>query len=260
MFEGFTTKKELFEYLVKNKEEHIRLKKNIIKTTDSCFARCEKYIQTKGFDYTSNDDVKKGIITRAIVGNTYNWMDSHNDVHIDGTFTKSILENKSKILHLHDHINQLVAKVGRPIDVFEQKMNWVDLGVKMLGTTTVLIMISEIRKDYNIAIFNQYLNSEINQHSVGMQYVKLSLAIDDNEYEEEKIVWDTYVDRIANKQKAIDTGYFWAVQEAKLLEISAVISGSNEITPTLEPQKSTLNEPDSTTKVDFEYLITNFKL
>jgi hypothetical protein len=32
----------------------------------------------------------------------------------------------------------------------------------------------------------------------------------------------------------MEDGYFWAVKQGKLLEVSAVLRGANELTPTLE--------------------------
>jgi hypothetical protein len=44
---------------------------------------------------------------------------------------------------------------------------------------------------------------------------------------------------IANKSAADEKGYFWAVTEAKLIEISAVVIGSNRITPTQSVTENT---------------------
>ncbi len=44
---------------------------------------------TKG-RYLYENDEEKGILKRTIVSNTYNWLDSHGDVHLNGIFAKSI--------------------------------------------------------------------------------------------------------------------------------------------------------------------------
>ena len=44
-------------------------------------------------------------------------------------------------------------------------------------------------------------------------------------------------DSIINKEKIDKSGYFWYVTEIKLFEISAVLFGSNELTPTVATQK-----------------------
>jgi phage anti-repressor protein len=44
---------------------------------------------------------------------------------------------------------------------------------------------------------------------------------------EEKAIWDKYIDEIVNKEVAEEQSYFWAVSEAKAIEGSAVVKGSN---------------------------------
>jgi hypothetical protein len=95
-----------------------------------------------------------------------------------------------------------------------------------------------------------------------MIYVKLQLAINDEEEVQEFEVWNKYIDEIANKDDAVNQGYFWAILEAKLIEGSAVPIGSNTITPTLEVKKparvtSKIFEPPvGTQKTISNYLLT----
>lgn len=230
--------------LVKNKAEHIALKKAEVKTVKGGLNAVIK-----------NDAVIKGVfkngdneLQRTIIGNTYLWMDSHDDVHAKGVFTKSVKERKNSIFHLHDHEYKLVAKVGEPIDVYEKDIAWKDLGVNKAGTTQALFLDSKIKRDYNSQIFNAYKNGQINQHSVGMQYVKIDLAVNDEEYEEEYKIWLDNIDSIGNKEQAEEKGYFWFVREAKLIEISAVLLGSNELTPTLQDKSEA--DADITSKTE----------
>lgn len=260
----FSDKKQLFKYLVENKSELISLKKSEAKHSDSLVIENKEEAITKGASNLGEDDLANGIIKRTIVGNTYNWMDSHDDVHMKGIFTKSISENKS-IMHLHDHLYQLTAKVGTPLKVYEKEIAWTELGVPKAGVTTALLMDSEIKSLYNAMIYDQYLNKQIQQHSVGMSYIKLFLCINDAEYKEEFANWNNYIPFVANQDKATKQGYFWAVTEAKLIEISAVINGSNELTPTLDNKSLHTIEPPSTQKeepvkkgLNLDYLINNF--
>lgn len=249
--------------LVANKEQLIALKKATIKHCDPISFDNSSEVTSKAFSYASNDELDKGIIKRVIVGNTYNWMDSHDDVHLPGVFTKSLKQNKAKVMHLHDHEYKLTAKVGEPIDVFEQNINWLDLGVNKVGETTALMMYSAIKEKYNHFIFSQYIDKLINQHSVGMVYIKIDLAVNDPQYKEEIEIWNRYINQIANKERAIERNHFWAVSEAKLIEISAVISGSNELTPTLEPSQD-IQEPEPLKGIqegiDYNYLLKNIKI
>ena len=60
-----------------------------------------------------------------------------------------------------------------------------------------------------------------------MYYVKVDFAVNDSEHKEEYKVWKDNIDKIGNKEKAEELGHFYAVKEAKLVEISAVFQGSN---------------------------------
>lgn len=247
----FESKELLVKYIVENKKDIIAIKKSVVKYCDVIDYKTKPDDSAfKSFEYQNEDDLKAGIIKRAIVGNTYGWFDSHDDVHIEGIFTKTLQENKKNVLHLHDHIQQLAAKVGVFTDVIEQRISWIELGKQIQGETISLIGISSIKKSYNASIYDQYLNNEINQHSVGMMYVNLFLCVNNPEYKEEFANWQKYIPKVANVADVIENGYFWAVTEAKLKEISAVIAGSNEVTPTLQPQKSTEEPQESTHKED----------
>jgi len=61
---------------------------------------------------------------------------------------------------------------------------------------------------------------------------------DEKYYKEEKEFWDKYYPMMANKERADEKGYFFAVLEAELIEISAVVKGSNVVTPTVSVTES----------------------
>lgn len=266
----FTTNKEFFAYLIKNRQEIIALKKSAVKFAAPVYTLSARVYAEKIITTSNQDNEAKGVIKRTVIGNTYGWMDNHDDVHIPGIFTKSITENKN-IMHLHDHIYQLTAKVGSPIKIYELNYSWSALGIDKAGYTTCLMMDSEIKKAYNEIIYDSYAKGEIDQHSVGMMYVKLFLCINDEEHKEDFANWNNYIGFVANREKAEEQGYFWAVTEAKLREISCVIEGSNELTPTIEierePDKPTPDkiEPEikstqEVSEINYEYLIQNLKL
>lgn len=221
--------------LIENKAELIDLKKAQIKHVKGGLTTNVSNNKT-----STNKSVFKDSETeleRTIIGNTYLWLDSHDDVHAKGCFSKSIKERGDKVFHLHDHEFKIVSKVGEPLKVYENEISWRDLGIEKSGTTQALFMDSQIKKSYNENIFNAYKNGQITQHSVGMQYVKIDLAVSDENYEEEFKVWTDNIDKIGNKETAEKNGYFWLVREAKLIEISAVLLGSNELTPTISQNK-----------------------
>jgi len=105
-------------------------------------------------------------------------------------------------------------------------------------------------KDYNEKVFNQYKMGRVNQHSIGLQYLQLELAINDEESEKEFDFWNKYYDQIINKEEADKKGFFWVVQEIRLIENSAVLFGSNEATPTLDNNIKSLESPSGTQETE----------
>lgn len=174
-------------------------------------------------------------LTAKLAINTTNILDSHSDVHIKGLWNKSLKENKM-VMHLQEHqlqFDKIIAD-GKDLNVSAKDMTFKELGFKLDGSTQVLFFESTIKRDRNLFMFKEYQDGHVKNHSVGMRYVKLFLAVNDEDYKEEKAVWDKYYPTIANKADADALGYFWAVTEAKIIEGSAVPIGSNQITPTIE--------------------------
>jgi hypothetical protein len=238
----FKNKKEKFQYLYENKELLKAEKKATIKRANAIInvLPAKNTEALKAFGDTDTDDV----ITRRLIINTTNFIDSHNDVHFQNIWKKSLQELKDPML-LKEHVMRLEDVVARGKDdvhAFTQVVNWKDIGIDLIGQTEALTFDAVIRKDRNEFMFNQYRNGFIKEHSVGMQYVKIELAINDDDFEDEFKLWNTKIDQIANKEKAIENGFFWAVFEAKIIEGSAVVKGSNSATPALAPEKEEVTE------------------
>lgn len=178
-----------------------------------------------------------------IVGNTAYWCDNDMDVLIADCWKKTIKDRKDLIKHLRDHVYQLDAEVGDPVNIYSQDISLLELGINMAGTTQALIMESDVQKSYNEKVFNKYKSGKIQQHSIGFQYIKLELAINDEESEKEFDFWNKYYDLVINKDRIDERGFFWVVSEIKLMEISAVLFGSNELTPTLDTRSDTSFQP-----------------
>lgn len=242
----FKDKAELYKYLIENKTEILELKKSAFKEADG-FGQTEfesKVVKNINKDLTTPDTDNE--IQRTVVGNTYLWLDSHEDVHVPGCFAESIKQRGAKkISHLHDHIQQLDAKVGQFTNVYEKQIPWLDLGVNRIGETESLMGDSTIKRSFNSKIFDQYKAGEIDQHSVGMFYVDLKMAINDPDIKEAYAEWQKWYPKLGNPEKAAELGYFYVVYAAKLREISCVLAGSNEITPTLSPSGDSKTEDNN---------------
>jgi hypothetical protein len=251
----FAEKNELHAWLVKNKDKLVAQKKSQMKHADGIvFHNLYRRDQKTGeFKATSILDPEKvdEIKVRAVI-NTTNIMDSHLDVHIPGLWKKSLSENKA-LMHLMEHkmgFAYILAE-DENLKVYTEKFTWKDLGYpKFEGETEALVFDSTLRKsDYIYSTqqegFKLYARGRVKQHSVGMQYVKIVLAINNEDYGAEYEAWEKYFPMIVNQQFAEDTGFFWAIKEAKAIEGSAVPRGSNYATPTLDNNMKDTPEPTS---------------
>lgn len=257
----FATKEELFKALKENKPSLISLKKSIEKRADSI-----NYVNSINSDLTANKE-ENGTQTEVeklqvkVIINTTNFIDSHNDLHINGIWNKSVSDNANKgFLHLQEHDRDFDKVISDNAKGYVESITWKSIGLPYSGKTEALIFDSIIEKKRNEFMFKQYSNGWVKNHSVGMRYVKIDLAINsESEWDkDEKELWDKYYPVVANKEVADERGYFWVVSEAKIIEGSAVVMGSNSATPTISVENkpeadnitSEQEEPSSDTQTD----------
>lgn len=253
----FADNVQLFAWLKANKNLIITAKKSEVKHADA--------VSFHPVTVNSNGQIEKAIanpellkldeFTVDVVINTTYLMDSHDDVHIDGLWTKSLKETKL-LYHLQEHRMEFDKVISDRVTASTRKMSWAEIGQPYAGETEALLFHSTIEKSRNPYMSEQYAKGYVKNHSVGMRYVKIELAINSESKfdEEEKAVWDKYIEKIANRDTVESQGYFWAVTEAKLIEGSAVLMGSNFATPTLSIQepKSLTAAGQSTAKEPIE--------
>lgn len=244
----FSTKEAMLKALKDEKDNIISLKKAAIKQSDS--VRVERST-TKARAL----NMKEGYVYPVI--NTTLYMDSHNDVHADGIWNVSQKQQKGSIFYVADHKLETTSVIAFPkdVNVMIRTMAWKDLGYDVAGNTEALMF--EVPRDkIKLQIAKEIINEGINiEHSVRMQYVQLEFAVNSEEedFKQEKKIWDRHINKIVNKDRAEETGYFWWVSEAKIFkEGSMVVMGSNDITPMLVPKNidpaaaSQKNHPEQT--------------
>lgn len=251
----FATKKEMFAALMAEKENILAMKKATIKYTDAI------NIPLISLGVLKEQPEQKRLSigdTVSVVINTTNYLDNHGDVHINGLWTKSFNEQQGKIYHIVNHETNFDSIVGYPKDVQMQvvEMNWRQLGKDLDGTTQALIFNTKLTDKTNPDVFKAYRDNEPVQHSIRMGYVKILFAINDEDYKDEYANWNQYYNYIANKEKADEQGFFFAITEAKIMkEGSTVLFGSNDATPylgsyvqpdSIEPVQTTQTEPTKT--------------
>lgn len=260
----FKTKRALIEHIIKNEDTLMMHAKSLYKEADaySFFDNInsigDKQIAVKSNEYIAEPPSELNVL--AVI-NTTNLLDSHGDVHIPGLWTKTLSENK-RIKHIQEHKRgfDYIISSHDDLKAYAETISWKKLGYDLPGKTEALMFDSLVKQGRNSFMHEQYSKGYVDNHSVGMRYVKLIFCCDDQDFGANFEAWEKYFPYITNSEDAETQGYFWAVTEAKIIEGSAVVDGSNPLTPTLEnnksePQKSTQSKR-AANALDYDKLIS----
>jgi hypothetical protein len=256
----FRTKKELFKELKLNEDKIISLKKA------KEYKSAEKGQISISGAYLKTDiankaglDTKVGFVYPVI--NTTRYMDDQDDVHLDGLWKKTLQEQTGKIFYLAEHSKKIDDVIAWPEDVkvFTQLIDWSFVGKDYQGQTEALIFEIDESKLKKQSALEAIKERRKVQGSVSMFYVKVNMAIDstDKEYSVNKAYFDSKIDLIANKDKALEQGYFFGVEEAKIgKEGSMVLFGANDATEIIYSKNENETEPVvcEACKHEFDYL------
>ena len=232
--------KKNIEYLKNHKRKVIAEKYEQLKMADAFLSSCgfyEKESEVAKRDVLNDWQSLSAVKVEAII-NTTNLIDSHMDMHVPGLWDKSLKKNVNQIAHIQEHKSgsfQHIISDGEDLDVSVKSFTWKELGYSYSGKTQALVFDSVVNKDRNEFMFSQYAKGFVKNHSVGMGYVNLELAVndpDDRYWEKEFNTWEKYIGQAVNPEVAEEKGFFYVVTEAKAFEGSAVPMGSNHITPT----------------------------
>jgi hypothetical protein len=251
----FKSKEEKFKFLKENKQLIIDTKKAATKYAECVSFALPTEYKKEGVTKSMTDSVDvpddiEEIVVKVVI-NTTNIVDSHDDCHIPGIWKKSLKDSPKGFYLLQEHNMTFSSVISDTVNAYTKKMSWASLGIELLGDTEALIFEAKVSSDRNEFMFNQYLNGWVKEHSVGMRYINLFLCINttDKLYTQEKANWDKYFPFVANKDDIEEEGYFWAVTEAKIIEGSAVLKGSNYATPTISVNIPKSIEPDLSTQI-----------
>jgi len=243
---------ELFSYLRTNKKELLQTKKSSLKLSDSLVSTVvvtPREIKTEsskdaGSNIAPSEPLgDSGSLDVTIVCNAAWFCDSQMDVITDKAYTESVKSRGTSIPHIADHKQTSTSHVGDVTKVYTKVLALTELGLDQEGTTTVLLMDSTVRKDYNEDVFKFYSNGKINQHSIGLTYSELKLAINSVHESDkvEKAIWDANYPKVINKDIVDKRGYFYLIPKVDIRENSCVLFGSNPLTPTLSVKSEQLD-------------------
>jgi hypothetical protein len=257
----FTDKMDLIRFVNKNKRELMFLKKEEYKTD-------VKSIVDNSISKAFTPDIqniKSDIIEVKAVVNTTNIIDNHMDLHLDSIWNKTVADNPNTY-HLQEHVKSFAAILSSKAKQSNEEMNFNELGLDVDFKTIANINTFTLSRSKNKTMFDAYANGEVNQHSVGMRYVNLSLAYADEEDQKEMDYFNEMIQKSVNPEVALEQGFVWVVSEAKKIEGSAVLFGSNSVTPTLyvkdyEPSEDTQDKekkPLHNTSKELNFSINQF--
>ena len=261
----FTDKMDLTRFIKKNFDDILRLKlmeykNNVNKAVD---------INKLEANFNPNiEDITGNIIEVKALINSTNLIDSHLDLHTFKAWNKSVSDNKTTYV-LQEHQNKFTHVMSRKAANTNEVMNFKDFGFEDMDFTAN-ISTFQLKREDNPFMFDQYALGKVSNHSVGMLYVmgKIELAYYDEDSEKNMQYFERMKAQAINPDVADEYGFFWVVSEAVKREGSAVVFGSNPITPTLsvknyEPQKhseSNKNEPPKGTQSEVEKLFNLIKV
>ena len=230
----FATKEEAFYELKKHEKLLIDAKKaEIVKSVEKGLGISICAFSDLPEAVKSFMPMEDGMVYAAI--NSTKWLDSHRDVHFDGIWKKSISETKGKIGYYTDHELKIANVIVWPkdVDVYTKMVPWSAFGKSYEGETEVLFFAFAKDKMQNEAAIKALNEKRDVKNSVRMQYVKIRLGMKSFAKGDEEYLkyYNEKLSLIANKEEVEELGYFWGIEEAKIvLEGSMVIAPSNEVT------------------------------
>lgn len=250
----FDNKEDLFKALAENESVIIAQKKLETKSIDKglVISSNQKGIK-KAFESEVNKALKFDDDYYYFVVNSANILDSHNDMHVDGNWNKTVKEQQGKVYLVFDHKLERKEIIAMPkdIELLTAKIPFSLLGKSYEGDSYSLIY--KVAKTKIIdKQAKEWLDNDYDlQASVRMQYVKIESAWNTNnkEYAKEKETYDTYVEQIANKEEFDEINYFWVIKEAKnVMESSLVLFGSNSATGRIDNKE----QLDNNTQIEIK--------
>ena len=195
--------------------------------------------------------ISSDIIEVKAIINTTNVIDSHMDLHLMGIWNKTVKDNPYTH-HLKQHERIFESVLSSKARNYNERMNFKDIGVNADMEMDANINHFILSKSEHPFMFAKYINGEVTQHSVGMMYLDYDIAFYDEDSKKEMDFFNEMKALSINPEVAEEAGYLWIHREAKKREGSAVVFGSNPITPTLyvkdyEPQSSTYKQKSEPT-------------
>lgn len=231
---SIANKSEKIAFIKENRKQILKEKKAFPKFGDALsFDFAQKANSLKMSEMLNDGEI-------AIVGNSVGFMDSHSDVSMSGSWTKTVQERGNLVPIIKDHDYKVDNIFAENKGAFVSTVSIREVGYEKEGMTEVLGAIIKP----NDEMLEKYQKGLIKQHSVGLQYIKIGLAVNDPNDEEGYKEWVANIDKVINREVAEKEGFFFPVYEQKLIEFSAVVFGSNPYTPAFTNNNKSLENSE----------------
>jgi len=186
----------------------------------------DNYYSLKALEQNPIEEID--LLKRTVKGilNTSYFIDQDNDMILPGAVKKSLNDNgvhsdaTDKIKYQIDHSLKADDTIGIFKVLEEREKNGI-FDLYFEGYLPPIVSDGHLIK---------YQSGLYTQHSIGFQYLDLTVAEKESTTELYRENWDKYYPLAINKDIADKRGYFYVVKEYKLFEGSVVTFGSNSLT------------------------------
>lgn len=252
--QDFDSREDLFKALAENEDIiHGAKKSEIYKSIDKGL---QIVTDQKGIEKALNTEENKAIKFDNdyyyFVVNSSNVLDSHNDMHVEGNWKKTVKEQQGKVFLVFDHTlkrSEIIA-MKEDVELLTAKIPFSLLGKSYEGESYCLIYKVKKDKIINKDAKEWLENGYSLEASVRMQYVKLRTAFKSSnpEYAKQNETYEEFYPLIANKEDfSEEIIYFYVIEEAKnVYESSLVLFGSNGATGLLNNENKSEAVDDTT--------------
>jgi hypothetical protein len=247
----FKDKLSFLKALKDNEERIIDIKKSVIHKSIDKGQGIEYFnIEPKSTSEKGLSFAKDKYIYPII--NSTQWLDSHDDVHLKGCYKRTVNNQQGKVYFVdaHGKSAQSIITAKSQVTMFFDEVDWRILGKDIDGSTECLIFeIEKLNvKPYALDLLEKETGIEC---SLAMIYKDIFMAVnsDDKYFTKNKELWDANIDQIANKEQAIERGFFFGVKELQIMgegSICPITGGSNSATAVYLNKFDSLNSTQNT--------------
>jgi len=263
---SFENKEDMFKALIENEKSIIDRKKSHIYNSEEWISKnglkgLQIVSDQKSLDKTFIDAEKKIKIDSNyyyFVINSANYLDSHEDVHLDGNWNKTVKDKQGKVYFVwhHEFENpENILSFPEDVEMFTAKVSWSLLGKDYNGETYCLVFKISKDKIQSEKVIKWLEQNRKLQLSPRMRYVEILFCVNSEnpEYAKQKKNYDDIFPLIVNKDEFVDEiDYFFGIKQSEIvMEASLLPFGSNSATAEIgkyQSENKEIEAVDNTSK------------